>query len=96
MVAQRNLVKTPSIVHGFWPESENFQLRQKRIPSKRASQEELNGTNFSFVAPSSEELWLRKEIWSKRLTIVHGFWPESENFNFGKKGYHRKGHLKRS
>ena len=34
--------------------------------------------------------------WSKRLTIVHGVWPESENFNSGKKGYHRKGHLKRS
>ena len=27
--------------------------------------------------------------------IVHGFWPESENFDFGKKGYHLKEHLKR-
>ena len=33
---------------------------------------------------------------SKRLTIVHGFRPESENFNFGQKGYHMKGHLKRN
>ena len=30
------------------------------------------------------------------LYIVHGFWPKKENFDFGKKGYHRKGHLKRS
>ena len=28
--------------------------------------------------------------------IVHGFWPKSENFDFGKTGYHRKGYLKRS
>ena len=30
------------------------------IPSERASQEEQNGANFSFVAPSSEELWALK------------------------------------
>ena len=29
---------------------------QTRIPSERASQEEQNGTNFSLIAPSSEEL----------------------------------------
>ena len=30
-------------------------------------------------------------IWLRRLfTIVHGFRPEFENFDFGKKGYHRK------
>ena len=28
--------------------------------------------------------------------IVHGFWPKSEKFDFGKKGFHRKEHLKRS
>ena len=28
--------------------------------------------------------------------VVHGFWPKSENFDFGKKGYHMKGHLKRN
>ena len=28
--------------------------------------------------------------------IVHGFRPKSEKFDFGKKGYHRKEHLKRS
>ena len=31
-------------------------LHMDRIPSERASQEEQNGTNFSFVSPSSEEL----------------------------------------
>ena len=30
------------------------------------------------------------------LRIVHGFHPKSENFDFGDKSYHRKGHLKRS
>ena len=29
---------------------------EERIPSARASQKEQNGANFSFVAPSSEEL----------------------------------------
>ena len=29
-------------------------------------------------------------------TIVHGFRPKSEWNDFGKQGYHRKGHLKRS
>ena len=28
------------------------------IPSERASQEEQNGSSFSFIAPSSEELWV--------------------------------------
>ena len=32
------------------------------ISSERASQEEQNGANFSFIAPSSEELWVRKEF----------------------------------
>ena len=36
----------------FW-ESKN--VLEKRIPLERASQGEQNGTNFSFVAPSSEE-----------------------------------------
>ena len=30
------------------------------------------------------------------IIIVHGFRPESEKFRSSKKGYHRKGHLKRS
>ena len=51
-----NPVKTPYyIVHGFRPENENFDFGKKRISSERASQEEQNGTNFSFIAPSSEE-----------------------------------------
>ena len=66
------------------------------MPSERASQGKQNGANFSSVAPSSEELWVRKEILSKRLTIVQGFRPKSEKFDFGKTAYHRKGHLKRS
>ena len=41
------------------------------IPMERASQEEQNGTNFSFVAPSSEELRVRKETRLKPWTIVH-------------------------
>ena len=28
------------------------------IPYEKASQDEQNGANFSFIAPSSEELWL--------------------------------------
>ena len=30
---------------------------------------------------------------SKPLTIVHGFRPESENFDFDKKGCHQQEHL---
>ena len=37
----------------FWESEKSL---EKRIPSERASQEEQNGTNLSFVAPSSEEL----------------------------------------
>ena len=36
---------------------------------QRVSQEEQSGLYFSFLAPSSEELRVRKGIWSKRLTI---------------------------
>ena len=55
-------VKTPySYVHGFWPKSENFDFGKKRLPTERASQEEQNGANFSFRAPSSEELGVRKD-----------------------------------
>ena len=35
----------------FWESQKSL---EKRIPSERASQEEQNGANFSFVAPSSE------------------------------------------
>ena len=31
---------------------------EKRIPSERASQGDQNGASFSFVAPSSEELYI--------------------------------------
>ena len=66
------------------------------LDSDKASQEEQNGPNFSSVAPSSEGLWVRKEIRTKRLTIVHGFRPESDIFVPDKKGCHQIGHLKRS
>ena len=33
--------------------SESEKRLEKRIPSERASQEEQNGANFSFVAPST-------------------------------------------
>ena len=34
----------------------------KLVSCKSPSQEEQNGANFSFVAPSSEELRVRKEF----------------------------------
>ena len=37
----------------FWGLKKGLEIR---IPSERASQGEQNGTNLSFVAPSSEEL----------------------------------------
>ena len=50
----------------FWPKTmdyspwfefwESKKSSEKRIPLERASQGEYNGANFSFVAPSSEEL----------------------------------------
>ena len=44
------------VVHGFCPKSENFDFGKKMISSERASREEQNDANFSFIAPSSEEL----------------------------------------
>ena len=37
----------------FW---ESKKSSEKTMPSERTPQREQNGTNFSFVAPSSEEL----------------------------------------
>ena len=61
-----------------------------------APQKEHNDANFRFVAPSSAELWDHKQIWPKRLTIIHGFWPKSENFDFSKKTNQAIEHLKGS
>ena len=36
--------------------SDSKKVLEIRSPSERASQEEQNSTNFSFIAPSSEEL----------------------------------------
>ena len=49
-------IKPWTIVHGFRPENENFDFGKKMIASERESQQEQNDANFSFVAPSSEEL----------------------------------------
>ena len=54
-------IKPWTIVHGFWPENENFDLGKKMISLEWASQEEQNDPNFSFIAPSSEELWVCKD-----------------------------------
>ena len=47
--------KRLTIVHGFRPETENFDF------GKSTSQGEHIGTNFSFIAPFSEEYKGRKE-----------------------------------
>ena len=51
-------MKPWTIVYGFWPENENFDFSKKMISLERAFQKEQNGANFSFIAPSSEELWV--------------------------------------
>ena len=43
--------------------------------------------------------FLRTFFWLPKMkpwTIVHGFWPENENFDFGYKRFHLKEHLKGS
>ena len=43
---------------------------------------EQNGATFSFIAPSSEELWVLKENRSDLIKIPYysrWFWPENEN-----------------
>ena len=58
------LLRCPFMWYPFWPKSkfadflESEKSFEKRIPLERASQGEQNGANFSFVAPSSEELLL--------------------------------------
>ena len=47
---------TIGLVHGFQAKTDIFDVVKKRMPLERAPQEEQNGTNFSLVAPSSEEL----------------------------------------
>ena len=73
----------------------------KKITLESASQEEQNGANFSFIAPSVLEYIGGPQRMSSisiktPYSIVHGFWPDSENFDFGKKAYHRKEHFKRN
>ena len=48
--------------------SESEKDFEKRIPSERASQEEQNGANFSFIAPSSEELLAFEPFQSTAVT----------------------------
>ena len=73
-----------TIVHGLRPKTENLTSAKNNIIGK-GFQEEQNCTNFSFIAPSSEELWVRKEIRSKPWIIVHGFRAKTESVNCGQK-----------
>ena len=69
MGAQSNLIEPWTIVYGFQPESEIFDPGKRRIPTETASKEDQNGTNISSVAPSSEEIWVRKDIKSKLYMV---------------------------
>ena len=51
------------IVHGFQPETGKFDFG---IKVERASQDEQSGADLSFVAPSSEEFLVWREIFSVR------------------------------
>ena len=62
MGAERNLIKTPYYSPWFSPKIGKFGFRRNMVSLERACQEEQNGANFSSVAPSSEELWVLKEI----------------------------------
>ena len=42
----------------------------KIVQYERASQEEQDGANFSFIAPSSEELWVPMPIKCIRMVKV--------------------------
>ena len=59
MDAERYLIKTPDYSPWFTAKIGKFQFRQKRISSET---EEQNDLNFIFVASSSEELQMRKDI----------------------------------
>ena len=68
----------------------------EELPQKRMAESVLQdhtqtlgrdggGDNFSFVAPSSEELWVCKELNFDQNALVHGFRPETKNVDSGKK-----------
>ena len=65
--------------NGFRPEIKHFCFGKTIFHRKG------DGANFCFIAPSSEELGVRKEIASKLWTTAHGVWPESEDLDSGKK-----------
>ena len=56
MSAEVILVKMPDYSPWFLAKNRKLGFWQMRISLERASQEEHNGANFSFVAPSIEEL----------------------------------------
>ena len=56
------LTTSKPVVHSFRPKTEGIDSSEKKIPSERASQGEWNDANVSSVAPSSEKLWVRKDI----------------------------------
>ena len=51
----------------FWESKKGL---EKRIPPERASQEEQNGTNFTFIAPSCDELWLPTHMFMVKVVTV--------------------------
>ena len=69
MGAERNSIET--VDYSPW-----FSAKYK-FPLEKASQEEQNGTNFCFIAPSSEELWVRKEIMIE--TVDYSPWFSGKN-----------------
>ena len=89
------LVKTPYYSPWFSAKIWKFLLRQKKIPSERASQEGQNGANFSSIAPSSEELWGKQGHSCQQNALLY-FRPKTDGSESSKQWYHRKEHLKRS
>ena len=58
MSVERNLIKMPDYSPWFSARIWKFGFQQNMLSSERASQEEQN---FSSVAPSSEELWVKNK-----------------------------------
>ena len=56
MRAKINVIETPYYSPWFSAKIGKFRFRLNSISTERARQEEQNDANFSFLAPSSEEL----------------------------------------
>ena len=86
--------KTLTIVHGFQPETENFDMAEKDTRRKHISRG-VEWRKFHLHSTFHREV-KRPQFQPKPLTIVHGFRPETQNFDFGKQGYQPKAYLKGS